>query len=175
MSRPGQGNPAQPALGFELGGCFDRPAVDNEATFARGDRNCFAVGNAVLENHVRERVLQLALDDPFQRARAVGRVVARIGKPGARRVVELDTRSAYEYRFTKQSSAGLWLIVVGFLNEDTRSDRVWVFFDAKGVLTHFGATFEAHRAHPAMPWRDIHDPEKNAKRDAKWDEKQSKR
>lgn len=100
-------------------------------------------------------------------------VTQLLGPP--QRVVELDTRSAYEYRFTKQSSAGLWLIVVGFLNEDTRSDRVWVFFDEKGVLTHFGSTFEAHRAHAAMPWRDIHDPEKNAKRDAKWEEQQSKR
>ncbi len=62
--------------------------------------------------------------------------------------------------------AGLILIVFNMFAQDTRSDRVWVFFDEKDVLTHFGATFAVHRTQYALPWEDVHEVEDNAARDA---------
>ena len=82
-------------------------------------------------------------------------VVAALGAPVE--VVQLGRRSAYRYEFEKSKRAALFLILVGLVNRDTRSDRVWVFFDAEDVLSHVATTFEGGRAEYAMPWEDIHD------------------
>jgi hypothetical protein len=79
-------------------------------------------------------------------------VTARLGAPNE--VVQLGQRTAYRYDFTNSKQAGLTLIIVTFLNEDTRSDRIWLFFDAKDVLTHSGATFEGAGTEYSMPWDD---------------------
>ncbi|MHC4550984.1 MAG: outer membrane protein assembly factor BamE domain-containing protein [Planctomycetota bacterium] len=92
-------------------------------------------------------------------------VTELLGAP--QRVVELDQRSAYLYRYTKRAATGALLVVVGLYNEDIRHDRIWVFFDANDVLTHYGANFRAHRSQVAMPWVDIHDPARDARKDAK--------
>ena len=47
---------------------------------------------------------------------------------------------------------GLFLVVIGLLNEDTRSDRVWVFFDEQDRLTHIGATLTADEVRYSLPW-----------------------
>ena len=80
-------------------------------------------------------------------------VTARLGAPNE--VVQLGSRSAYRYDFSVMKRAGFTVILVSFLNEDTRSDRVWLFFDAKDVLTHAGATLQASEARYAMPWQKI--------------------
>ena len=72
-------------------------------------------------------------------------------------VVQLGHRSAYRFDASTTKQAGLWLVVVGFLNDDSRADRIWAFFDENDVLTHFGATFSAKKPEYAMPWQDIHD------------------
>lgn len=82
-------------------------------------------------------------------------VVAMLGAPVD--VVQLGKRSAYLYRHTASKRAGLWLVVVAFYNVDERSDRIWVFFDEAGVLTHVGATLSASQAEYAMPYEDLHD------------------
>ena len=82
-------------------------------------------------------------------------VVATLGAPAE--VVQLGTRTAYRYEFTNTKRAVLFLIVLGFYNEDTRADRAWLFFDAQNVLTHVGATLEADRARYAMPWWNVHE------------------
>ncbi len=79
-------------------------------------------------------------------------VTARLGAPNE--VVQLGQRTAYRYDFTNTKRAGFTLIVVTFLNEDTRSDRIWLFFDTKDVLTHAGATFEGDETEYSMPWDD---------------------
>ncbi|QDU67775.1 hypothetical protein [Engelhardtia mirabilis] len=79
-------------------------------------------------------------------------VVAALGAPG--HVVELGNRSAYQYEHHKLKRAGLWLLIVGLFNEDTRSDRVWVFFDENDVLSHVGATLSAERASYSLPFQD---------------------
>ena len=82
-------------------------------------------------------------------------VVATLGAPAE--VVQLGSRTAYRYEFTNTKRAVLFLIVLGFYNEDTRADRAWLFFDAQNVLTHVGATLEADRARYAMPWWNVHE------------------
>lgn len=82
-------------------------------------------------------------------------VVAVLGAPVD--VVQLGKRSAYLYRYTATKRAGLWLVVVGLYNVDTRSDRAWVFFDENQVLTHVGATLAGDEAEYALPFEDVHD------------------
>jgi len=82
-------------------------------------------------------------------------VVATLGAPVD--VVQLGKRSAYLYRHMTSKRAGLWLLIVAFYNVDERSDRIWVFFDEAGVLTHVGATLIANRAEYAMPFDELHD------------------
>src|SRR5262245_18653680 len=72
-------------------------------------------------------------------------------------IVQLGKRSAYPYRFTSTKTAGLTLAVVNFYNDDSRSDRAWLFFDENQVLTHMGVTLEGDQTEYAMPWEDIHD------------------
>jgi hypothetical protein len=67
-------------------------------------------------------------------------------------VVQLGRRSAYRYDASVTKDAGLWLLVVGLLGRDTRSDRVWLFFDEAELLTHVGATLESDEAEYALPW-----------------------
>ncbi len=80
--------------------------------------------------------------------------VELLGAPNE--VVQLGSRSAYRYDFTNLKRAGFTIIILSFLNEDTRADRAWLFFDAKDVLTHVGSTLEGNSARYAMPWQDIH-------------------
>jgi len=84
------------------------------------------------------------------------------------RVVELDVRSAYLYEFTSSKTTGLVLLIVNFVNLDSRVDRVWLFFDSRDVLTHQGSQLSAHRARFAMPWVHVHDADKNAEMDANY-------
>jgi hypothetical protein len=80
--------------------------------------------------------------------------VDKLGAPAE--VVQLGSRTAYRYDFTVEKRAGFSLIVVSLLNDDTRADRVWLFFDAKDVLTHAGTTLQAADTRYAMPWQKIH-------------------
>jgi hypothetical protein len=80
--------------------------------------------------------------------------VTILGAPAE--VVQLGTRTAYRYEFTATKRGVLFLIVLGFYNEDTRSDRVWLFFDSSNVLTHLGSTLEAADTEYALPWFDVH-------------------
>ena len=91
-------------------------------------------------------------------------VVEKLGAPTE--VVQLGRRSAYRYDASSGKSAGLILIVFNMFAQDMRTDRVWVFFDEKDVLTHYGATYGVHRTQYALPWEDVQEPEDNAARDA---------
>jgi len=72
-------------------------------------------------------------------------------------VVQLARRSAYRYEFTTSKRASLFLIVINLTGRDTRSDRVWLFFDEQDVLTHVATTFEGEDATYALPWTRLHD------------------
>jgi hypothetical protein len=109
--------------------------------------------------------LDPAIVRTFEPGRTTAReVVERLGAPTE--VVQLGRRTAYRYDGSTQKSAVLFLLVVNFVNQDQRSDRVWVFFDERDVLTHCGTWWGTHRTQYAMPWEDVHEPEDNAARDA---------
>lgn len=91
-------------------------------------------------------------------------VVERLGAPTE--VVQLGKRTAYRYDASTTKGAGFFLLVFNMLAQDTRSDRVWVFFDDKDVLSHCGSTFAVHRTQYALPWEDVHEDADNAARDA---------
>jgi outer membrane protein assembly factor BamE (lipoprotein component of BamABCDE complex) len=76
-------------------------------------------------------------------------------------VVQLGKRFAYRYDHTIEKGAGTFLLVVALFNEDARQDRVWLFFDENGVLSHMGSTFASQRAEYSMPWEDIHENNHN--------------
>jgi outer membrane protein assembly factor BamE (lipoprotein component of BamABCDE complex) len=84
-------------------------------------------------------------------------VVELLGAPTE--VVQLARRSAYRYDFTNSKRSGLFLIVANFINEDTRSDRLWVFFDDAQVLSHLGLTLQGDASEYAMPWEPLHGEE----------------
>ncbi len=94
-------------------------------------------------------------------------------------VVQLGRRSAYLYKHTREKSTGVVLIVFNMLNQDHREDRLWVFFDEQGTLTHFGSTLQADRTQVATPFKDLYkekeEPEKepDAEPVKKTDEKTS--
>ena len=81
-------------------------------------------------------------------------VVEAMGAPVD--VIQLGRRSAYLYRHTMQKSTGIVFVVVNFLNQDQREDRVWVFFDERDILTHVGTTLEAGDTRIAAPWQNLY-------------------
>jgi len=91
-------------------------------------------------------------------------VVERLGAPTE--VVQLGKRTAYRYDASVTKSAGLFLLLFNMAAQDTRSDRLWVFFDERDVLSHYGASYGTHRAQYALPWEDVHEPADDAARDA---------
>jgi len=66
-------------------------------------------------------------------------------------VVELGSGSAWLYEHAVAKDMVIWLLVVALRGNETQSDRVWVFFDANGKLTHAAASFEAGDASYAIP------------------------
>jgi hypothetical protein len=84
--------------------------------------------------------------------------VALMGAPVD--VVQLGRRSAYLYRHSREKSTGVVLILFNMLNQDRREDRLWVFFDEAGTLTHFGSTLEADRTQVATPFKNLYEKDK---------------
>ena len=82
-------------------------------------------------------------------------VVQVLGAPAE--VVQLGRRSAYRFDYTLAKRTGLWLVVVGFYNNDQHSDRVWAFFDEHDVLTHVASSFQTHLTRYRMPWKEDED------------------
>src|SRR5208282_1719905 len=64
--------------------------VDRECPALRTHAHCVAVANLAFEDQGRERVLQVALNDALQGARTIDGIVAGIGEPRARVLVELE-------------------------------------------------------------------------------------
>jgi outer membrane protein assembly factor BamE (lipoprotein component of BamABCDE complex) len=91
-------------------------------------------------------------------------VVERLGAPTE--VVQLGRRTAYRYDASATKSTVLFLLLINFGNQDTRTDRLWVFFDENNILTHHGAWYGTHRPQYAMPWEDVHEASDNAEADA---------
>ena len=58
---------------------------------------------------------------------------------------------AYEYTYTVTKTTGLTLVVVTFLNTDTKRDHVLVFFDNRGVVSAVGKSLDADKASYKLP------------------------
>jgi len=87
-------------------------------------------------------------------------------------IVQLGHRSAYLYKHTREKSTGIILLIFNALRQDQRQDRLWVFFDEKGTLTHYGSTLEADNTKIAWPLRDIYEKDEAKTADEVADEKQ---
>lgn len=113
---------------------------------------CFTARDTVNEPLEAEKIARLRPGET-----PAAEVVELLGAPTE--VVQLARRSAYRYDYTNSKRSGLFLFVANFINEDTRSDRLWVFFDDDQILSHFGVTLQGDESVYAMPWEPIHENE----------------
>ena len=74
-------------------------------------------------------------------------------------VVQLDKRSAYFYSYTNRRLTGV-ISPLLLANNDSRSDRMWLFFDETDRLTHYSGTFEGARVRWGFPWTSLHNPDR---------------
>src|SRR5581483_1727507 len=96
--------------------------------------------------YVNDRIGLRVLGKPVQGAGNTGPLIDElIHSP-------LDHSYTYEYSDTK--SLSLYLLIVSFTNQETKRDRVVVFFDEKGVVTHVGVTLDAKNVEFRMPTSD---------------------
>jgi hypothetical protein len=68
------------------------------------------------------------------------------------RVVRLTAGNAYVYERSVGKATGFYLFLVSFVNYDERFDRIVFFFDAAGVLTHYGVSLDAGRTAYGLPF-----------------------
>ena len=61
---------------------------------------------------------------------------------------------SYTYEYTDTKSASLYLLVISFTNQETRRDRVVIFFDDKGVVSHIGTSLNAKDVEFRLPLSD---------------------
>ena len=61
---------------------------------------------------------------------------------------------SYTYEYTDTKSASLYLLVVSFTNTETKRDRVVVFFDEKGLVSHIGTSLNAKDVEFRLPTSD---------------------
>ena len=108
---------------------------------------CFTTRTTVNQQLSSEAAAQIA---PGTTA---AEVVELLGAPTD--IVQLGHRSAYLYEFQQTKMTGFLAAVVGFMNSDTRSDRIWVFLGPGGEeVTHVGSSFDADKAQNGMPWSE---------------------
>ena len=100
------------------------------------------LGHEVVRDVEVQALHRIAVAETTDAEVAQGReVVELLGAP--QDVVQLAKRSAYRYDFTMEKTTGLFLLVLILRGVESRSDRVWLFFDEDDVLTHYGTTFQA--------------------------------
>lgn len=109
-------------------------------------------GCFLARDSVNEPLHQRRFDQFVPGKTTAAEVVAAMGAPVD--VVQLGRRSALRYDYSDGKTAGFTIFVVTFINRDTRTDRVWFFFDEQNTLTHVGASLDAQGAEWAMPWED---------------------
>ena len=129
---------------------------------------CLAAGLAgcsIARQDVNEPLDAVRIQELQPGSTTAKKVVELLGGPNE--VVQLGKRTAYRYDSDTTKSALLFMVVFNLANQDTRQDRLWVFFDDKDVLTHYGATYGSHRTQYALPWEDVHDAADNAAADAR--------
>src|SRR6266478_7826216 len=71
-------------------GGLRRLAVEGQHVAFHRNHDAIAILDLAGEDHFRQRILQIALDHPLQRSRAIGGVPALGGQPVARRGIERE-------------------------------------------------------------------------------------
>jgi outer membrane protein assembly factor BamE (lipoprotein component of BamABCDE complex) len=115
---------------------------------------CLLASGCFVSRSTRNPALAKDMLGALPRGADAQQVLEVLGAPS--QVVQLGLRSAWLYEHVNHKRAGFTAIVVTLLNEDLRSDRVWLFFDEQGKLAHAGGSFDADDARWAMPWQDLH-------------------
>jgi hypothetical protein len=115
---------------------------------------CLAPSCFISRSTVNEPIAAAAMQKFVPGQTTAKDVVEALGAPNE--VVQLGNRTAYRYDFTVRKSAGFSIIILTFLNDDTCSDRAWLFFDSQDVLTHAGSTLQAADTRFDMPWQTPH-------------------
>ena len=111
---------------------------------------CFTTRTTVNQQLSTEAAAQIATGT------TATEVVELLGAPTD--IVQLGHRSAYLYEFQQTKTMGFLAVVVGLMNSDTRSDRIWVFLGPGGTeVTHVGSSFDADKVQTGMPWSDLND------------------
>jgi len=123
--------------------------------------SCLLAGCAIGRGAVNEPLHEAPVDQLVPGKTTALETVELLGAPVD--VVQLGRRSAYLYRHTRETTTGIVLILFNMLNQDERQDRIWVFFDEDGTLTHVGSTFEANRTRVATPFQKIYEEEDEEK------------
>ena len=112
---------------------------------ALGTSSCF-----VARSRINQPIDQVAYERLEPMVSSQADVLHELGAPAA--VVQLGDKSAWRYDHTQSKVATFWPILVVLANTEDQQDRVWAFFDASGLLTHLGGTFEAETAEYKLPW-----------------------
>jgi hypothetical protein len=107
----------------------------------------------ISRNTANEPLSAQRLDKLQPGTSTAGDVADTLGAPNE--VVQLGKRMAWRYDFTQVKAAGFSIIVLTFLNSDTRADRAWLFFDENSVLQYAGRSLQADHAEYAMPWSRV--------------------
>ena len=77
-------------------------------------------------------------------------ITALFGAPTG--TVELSNGNAYIYKRSVAKATMIWLVFLSFANYDTQVDQVVFFFDKNDLLTHYGASLNADKAHYGLPF-----------------------
>jgi outer membrane protein assembly factor BamE (lipoprotein component of BamABCDE complex) len=109
---------------------------------------CFSTRSTVNQKLSPEVAAQIGPGTPATE------VVELLGAPTD--IVQLGHRVAYLYEFEQSKMTGFLAMVVGFMNSDTRSDRVWIFLGPGGTtVSHVASSFDADKAKNGMPWSEL--------------------
>lgn len=106
-------------------------------------------------SHLNQPIAPETVERIVPSTTTAGEVAELLGAP--LEVVQLGYRSAWRYEFTVEKQAALFLFLVGLRGVDNQADRVWVFFDEEGVVSHVGSTFAADEAGFDLPWSPFED------------------
>jgi len=101
-------------------------------------------------SHLNQPIAPETVERIVPSSTTAGEVAELLGAP--LEVVQLGYKSAWRYEFTVEKQAALFLFLVGLRGVDNQADRVWVFFDEEGIVSHVGSTFAADEAGFELPW-----------------------
>ncbi len=99
-------------------------------------------------SYVNDRIGLRLLEKPVQGPGAAN------GGPLIDELIHSPLDHTYTYEYTDTKSMSLYLLIVSFTNQETKRDKVVIFFDDKGTVTHLGATFDAKNVEFRMPTSD---------------------